>query len=267
MSSQLRSGLPRAISACIASARTVQTLMPTSASVLASDEVMASYIRALGAGERLVSWRRGASLPEVSPDLILAHSFMGGATLCPPLMPPNRLRQRLHRIPAAQTPEEVAVNLGRIATKLGCPQAATLPVQRLREDMAALRAADSLNAPRILLLTEVGRGQYRVIKADNPFRTFLGTLGWLKMADAGLDGVRVSPETLPQIPHDAVVILEAWTDGGTPAFLRHWPLYTSHAAVAGHWCREPVFNLMCLGPAFPEFIHRMAGCCGYQLEY
>jgi hypothetical protein len=221
---------------------------------MAADEVIVSYIQELGFGDRIIPWKRVGR--ETDPDLILAHQVAGGTSLCPAWLP-KHLEPRLTLIPAAHNSEQVCANLRRIARVLGCIMAEMVPAQHFRERFEGLRAGLPKPGPRVLVLTETAPGRYRFTNPQHSCHQILGSLGWISAPRPGISDKRVSHEDLKSIEHDAVLVLEAWSEP-QPGMARHWPLMVSEAAKRGHWHTESVLTFLCLGPLLPRKITKMA---------
>lgn len=263
--SKLDPKLQATVSACIESAVALHSLTaPRVGSLMAGDAVIASYIDALGFGDRIVPWTPLGQNSEKEPDLILAHRVAGGASLCPAWLP-RRLEPRLTLIPAAKKTADVSSNLRRLARVLGSIMADMVPAQHFRERFEGLRSRLPRPGPRVLVLIETGPGTYRLSTMDHPCHQLLGSLGWISAPQRAIAGKRVNQRDIQTIEHDAVLILEAWTDT-QPGMLRHWPLTLSSSAQQGHWHTESVLSFMCLGPELPRILTEMALCFGLFLR-
>ena len=255
MPSNLHPDLEATVSACVESALALHRLTaPRVRSIMAADEVIVSYIQELGFGDRIIPWKRVGR--ETDPDLILAHQVAGGTSLCPAWLP-KHLEPRLTLIPAAHNSEQVCANLRRFARVLGCIMAEMVPAQHFRERFEGLRAGLPKPGPRVLVLTETAPGRYRFTNPQHSCHQILGSLGWISAPRPGISDKRVSHEDLKSIEHDAVLVLEAWSEP-QPGMARHWPLMVSEAAKRGHWHTESVLTFLCLGPLLPRKITEMA---------
>lgn len=254
-SSNLHPDLEATVAACIESAAAIHRLTaPRVGSVMAGDEVIESYIRELGLGDRIIPWKRVGR--EMEPDLILAHQVAGGTSLCPAWLP-RHLEPRLTLLPAAHNSEQVCANLRRVARVLGCTMADMVPAQHFRERFEGLKAGLPRPGPRVLVLMETAPERYRFTNPGHPCHQLLGSLGWISAPQPGISNKRVAPEDLDGIEHDAVLVLEAWS-GTEPGMIRHWPLKVSPAANRGHWHTESIMTFLCLGPLLPRKITEMA---------
>lgn len=254
-SSNLHPDLEATVSACIESAIAMHRLTaPRVGSIMAADEVIASYVEELGLGDRIIPWKRVGR--ESDPDLILAHQVAGGTSLCPTWLP-KHLEPRLTLVPAAHNSEQVCANLRRIARVLGCTMAEMVPAQHFRERFEGLRARLPRPGPRVLVLIETAPGRYRFTTPDHPCHQVLGSLGWISAPQPVISSKRVERDQLGSIEHDAVLVLEAWS-GTEPGMVRHWPLLVSEAAGRGRWHTESIMTFLCLGPLLPRKITEMA---------
>lgn len=253
--SNLHPDLQSTVSACIESAVALHRITaPRVSAIMAGDEVIESYINELGFGDRIIPWKRVGHNQD--PDLILAHQVAGGTSLCPAWLP-RHLEPRLTLVSAAEDINGVSANLRRIARVLGGIMADMVPAQRFRERFEGLRSRLPRPGPRVLVLLETGPGSYRFTRADHPCHQLLGALGWISAPQASISGKRVTHQDLTQVEHDAVLVLEAWSDT-QPAMVRHWPLLFSDAAELGRWHTDSILTFLCLGPLLPQKISEMA---------